>query len=899
MTNIELTQVKITRNGRKPLRNHPTLIYGMLAAIVVIATVAIISVEEFDNSSVAAPIPDHTLSLDGPTSVTGVTWDSVTNTLTFDPTANGQIYSITQTSSSELTGNIVFLTGTDTTVIIDNININGNISLGSNADLYLFLAGVNKINGSIIISSNGASTASITIDSATSSGSSADSLAVTATGSNYSIYGAGIYSKGIINIAGGTVTTIGNSVGNGAYIYGIYGGAINISSGIVNATSGIYGDSINISGGTVTATGGMGGNITIGGNAKVTAISTGIGGVGISGDLIVTDGTVIATGGINASTINISGGTVTATSDNFGIRGNITISGGTVTATGDSDSSGIGISGSTISINGGIVIATGNGVRMSGTCGINGDTININGNAKVTATGNGLGGIGISGSSTINIGGNAIVTATSYGGNDSYNGIGIGNSFYCTINISGGTVTATENGTYNSVQYNRYGFGICGYSINITGGTVNATGSITGIGGIRPGGAHNGIGIINISGGTVIATGNGSGGGGFYSSSCGISMDDITISGNAKVTANGGMGIGGGLAVTGGTVTATGNGIGIYGLTISGGTVTAVGNGEYCYGIYGAIISGGIVTATGNGEYCTGIYDGTISGGTVTAIGNGIISCGIDGATISGNSASIRAYSSFGIAINVTSMNTGYFVNAILSGPLLLASSTLLIYSVNDPNTVLATLTSPAINYSAFALALPGAMSSTSYNIYTQGANGQIELLRTYDNSPVIFSVNSSNGYNSYGGTGNMTGSLPVTLGSSNIPDFVAVTDITGVSSSANAGITLALSGTAIPTNATNKLIRWTVKDAGTTGATISGNTLYAAEGGVVIVTATIDNGIATGTPFTKDFTITVSVAEDSSNNSNIGLLAGATAVTILVIATCFAYYFFVARRRT
>jgi hypothetical protein len=91
---------------------------------------------------------------------------------------------------------------------------------------------------------------------------------------------------------------------------------------------------------------------------------------------------------------------------------------------------------------------------------------------------------------------------------------------------------------------------------------------------------------------------------------------------------------------------------------------------------------------------------------------------------------------------------------------------------------------------------------------------------------------------------------------------FVAVTGITGVSSGVTVGTTLTLTGTVAPDTATNKTIDWTVKTAGTTaaGAAITdGNKLNATGTGTVEVTATIANGTAEGTAFTKDFTITVS----------------------------------------
>ncbi|MCL2308457.1 MAG: hypothetical protein FWC38_09630, partial [Proteobacteria bacterium] len=72
-------------------------------------------------------------------------------------------------------------------------------------------------------------------------------------------------------------------------------------------------------------------------------------------------------------------------------------------------------------------------------------------------------------------------------------------------------------------------------------------------------------------------------------------------------------------------------------------------------------------------------------------------------------------------------------------------------------------------------------------------------------------------------------------------PAFVAVTNITGVPTTATAGTPLALSGTVVPNNATNQTIAWSVQNAGTTGATIVGNTLNTTAAGTVTVAATIE----------------------------------------------------------
>jgi hypothetical protein len=112
----------------------------------------------------------------------------------------------------------------------------------------------------------------------------------------------------------------------------------------------------------------------------------------------------------------------------------------------------------------------------------------------------------------------------------------------------------------------------------------------------------------------------------------------------------------------------------------------------------------------------------------------------------------------------------------------------------------------------------------------------------------------------------NITGTITIEGGSTvNGPgsitptsNLVAVTEITGIPSGAVVGTPITLSGIVAPDNATNKTIEWSVKSAGSTGATISGNILSTTASGTVTVTATIANGKAIGTPYTQDFSINI-----------------------------------------
>ena len=104
--------------------------------------------------------------------------------------------------------------------------------------------------------------------------------------------------------------------------------------------------------------------------------------------------------------------------------------------------------------------------------------------------------------------------------------------------------------------------------------------------------------------------------------------------------------------------------------------------------------------------------------------------------------------------------------------------------------------------------------------------------------------------------------------------NFVAVSSITNVATTATVGTPLTLTGTVNPSNATNKNIKWSVANAGTTGANVTNNILTAAAAGTVKVRATIEEGAAEGINYTEEFDITVNpgvgIVESHYNNSLI-----------------------------
>jgi len=398
-------------------------------------------------------------------------------------------------------------------------------------------------------------------------------------------------------------------------------------------------------------------------------------------------------------------------------------------------------------------------------------------------------------------------------------------------------------------------------SLTVTGGNLNV-----GIGG------NNGTGgNITINGGTVNATGSSGAagiGGGFEGDG-----GKIAINGG-RVTATGGLGggagIGGGIGGSGGTI------------TISGGTVTATG-GESAAGIGGGdtgsggdiIISGGTVTATCGISGGAGIGGGlqgdggkiSISGGEVTATGGSSGAGGIGGGYAAagaeltiGSGANIKAYSNGNLpaiyARSITPSSTGYYVNCSFPS-LPSGASNMNVYANGNTGTVLTSLNVPS-GYKNFAFMIPGSSATKEYNINLLVEGGSRPLLRNFDNSPVIYSIKALNGYNAHNGS---NGVLPLVLGNFVPNNIIVVSNITHLPSSATAGIDLTLTGIVFPANATNKTITWSVKNAGLTGAKISGDVLSTTGEGIVTVTATVNDGKGAGTAYTKDFDITVAAS--------------------------------------
>ena len=89
-------------------------------------------------------------------------------------------------------------------------------------------------------------------------------------------------------------------------------------------------------------------------------------------------------------------------------------------------------------------------------------------------------------------------------------------------------------------------------------------------------------------------------------------------------------------------------------------------------------------------------------------------------------------------------------------------------------------------------------------------------------------------------------------------PAHIPVTNIIDIPTTTTMGVPLLLTGIVIPANATSSTIFWSVQSQGTTGATITDNTLHTTEAGTAIIRATISNGTAPGVAFIRNFAIIV-----------------------------------------
>lgn len=340
------------------------------------------------------------------------------STLTMAAAATGNTYRVytsgTAYTDEAIPSDAVTVTSTTTTwaagtyLVSDEVTIASDVTLSGDVDLILKDGAELKVNGCIF---GGADYENGFVYKLNIFGQSSGTGKLTV---DYSgTHTLGVVTASELNIHGGVITVGGTGVWQGLEpnVFNVYHGTINASAGMTAiqpmGNAHIYGGDITAHSTTTTYGGSSafllpngGTTLTISGGS-VTAISDEAAGLETVYNLVITGGTVEATGnGGNAGiyvkgNLNISGGTVTATGNgggegilcNYTAESTITIDGGTVISTANGNA-GVGLEGSNIIINDGDVTATGGnaieGNNSSGGAGIDG-TLTVNG-GTVTAT---------------------------------------------------------------------------------------------------------------------------------------------------------------------------------------------------------------------------------------------------------------------------------------------------------------------------------------------------------------------------------------------------------------------------------------------------------------------------------------------------------------------------------
>ena len=154
-------------------------------------------------------------------------------------------------------------------------------------------------------------------------------------------------------------------------------------------------------------------------------------------------------------------------------------------------------------------------------------------------------------------------------------------------------------------------------------------------------------------------------------------------------------------------------------------------------------------------------------------------------------------------------------------------------------------------NHTLNGIVVPSEASNTTITCSvidagTTGAEIDGNILNTTATGTVTVRAAIANGV-SYGE--DFTKDFTITI------SFIAVTDITGIPLTIMVG-EHELIGVVTPSGAANTIV-WNVENAGTTGATINGNTLNTTATGTITIKATIAGGLLNGN-YTQDFTITI-----------------------------------------
>jgi len=167
------------------------------------------------------------------------------------------------------------------------------------------------------------------------------------------------------------------------------------------------------------------------------------------------------------------------------------------------------------------------------------------------------------------------------------------------------------------------------------------------------------------------------------------------------------------------------------------------------------------------------------------------------------------------------------------------------------------------------------------------------------DNQTIVWSVLSANGTGaiinagvlSVTAAGTVTVRATITNGETHISDyiqdfvltvFVPVTGIPDVPTTMTVKKAITLPSAVAPANADNQTIVWCIKDDGGTEATLDGNVLNTKKAGIVVVTATVTNGLGPGMDFVQDFEIEITKDEQTARTSLV-----LVAVALVALIAC------------
>ncbi|GHV41351.1 hypothetical protein FACS1894187_23020 [Synergistales bacterium] len=475
----------------------------------------------------------------------------------------------------------------------------------------------------------------------------------------------------------------------------------------------------------------------------------------------------------------------------------------------------------------------------------------------------------------------AEVTATTM---TAYAGGVVGENLYGTVSnchVSGGTISA-EYSTIGS--YNAYAGGVAGYSDNGPISKCYVSDSVT----VKAVGNWN-----QVYAGGVLGFGNM-----VVIEEC-FNVAAVFADGDDNASAGGVAGANNGsvtASYNAGSVTASINGSSTSGYAYAGGVA----------GYSGGTISncaniGDIEAASATGDtYAGGIVGGIMNGlytsysaGTVSATGGGTNRAG---GLLAYNAAYYESMGSVQNSFYDNEKASGTLVDSATAGKSTLDMKTSSTYPTGTDwgdNTIWTLQDDyyPVLTPLANTLTVTNGTGDGSYMPYTTvtvsadaAPAGQVfEKWTGYDasafgsvtSSPTTFTMPQSD----VTVTANYV--TPV------IDTFIPVTNITGVQTTAQLG-TSNLYGAVEPSDATNKTIVWSVSDAGTTGATISGQQLNTTNTGTVTVLATITNGASPTTDYTQSFPITVTTLSYSeilaiyiTENTNLTAIAEDGVITV------------------